>query len=576
MRGASPLNLLHRSSKRNSPQKSTSLIISFLLLLTVFQTFLIHDAPPPPTTRIVPTTAYPTIQSAIDASGRGDIVQVNPGTYYEHLLVNVVNLKLKGTNKYTTIIDGSGTGTPISLEANGITVTGFTITDQGTHDSGIKTNSYDGHNITGNIIQNFVDGIYFTQSNANIIVGNTFLNNSMHAINIGNSVDNEITDNTISQGAFGVYLTLTDNTKIYRNSISETGFGIYSGQTTQNTISNNTLQSNSCGIQTYDSDHITINNNAITGGMYAIQLQRTSYSTLANNTLSQTSHGYGIYFVYSSYNTFGGTRGNLVNKNDWGIVIYNGTGNQIIDGNTIAQNTWGISIVNYAKGNTIYHNNFYSNIKHVYQDINSTQNSWWNTNTLEGNYWNDYPGYPPAGGVDFYPLSQPWPMRNLAITSVTPSKTQFYPGEAVTVQVNVKNFGVITEVARVTAYYSTNIIGTKTTTLTQNAAQLLTFNWNTLNIPEGNYMISAKVEPIPYVERDYTDNTLNDGTVQVGLTGDINRDHVVDNQDLILLKQAFGAVPGDGNWNPNADLNYDLQIDTQDLHLLARNYGAGT
>jgi parallel beta-helix repeat protein len=576
MSDGSPFNLSLRSVKHKSAINFLSLMISFLLLLTVLQSFLISgvSAPPGPTTRIVPTTTYPTIQSAIDASGRGDIVQVNPGTYYEHLIVNVVNLKLKGVDKYTTIINGNGTGTPISLEANGITVTGFTLTDANRdHDFGIKSYSYTGHNITGNIIQNMIDGIYFLESGSNYIIGNTFFNNSMHAINIGISISNQITDNTISESAYGIFLSSTNSTQVLRNNISKTSFGIYSGSTKQNTFSNNTEQSNSCGIQTYRSDHLTINNNAITGGMYAMQIQRTSDSTIDNNTLTQAS--YGIYLVYSSSNTLGGTRCNLVNKNDWGIVVYNGTGNKIIDGNIIAENTWGISLQASSNGNTMYHNNFFSNVRQAYQDLDSMSNSWWNTNTLEGNYWNDYDGVGPAEGVDYHPLTQPWPMRNLAITSVTPSKTQFNPGEAVTVLVNVKNFGVILENnVRVTAYYDSTAIGTKTTTLAAGATQPLTYNWNTLNVPIGNHLISAKVEPIPYVERNYTDNTLNDGTVQVGLPGDINGDHTVNQQDLTLLKQAYGSTPGALNWNQGAaDINKDNIVDDQDLYLLSKNYG---
>jgi parallel beta-helix repeat protein len=515
MTAVHPINHPNESSQKNSPSKIISLTISLLLLLTIFQTLLIHEVSSPPTTRIVPTPTYPTIQSAIDASKRGDIVQVNPGTYYEHLIVNVVNLLLKGVNKYTTIINGNGTGTPITLEASGITVTGFTITDANRdHDIGINSNTYSGHNITGNIIENMIDGVHLLQSDSNYIVGNTFVNNSMHAINIGISVTNQITDNTISESAYGIFLSATNSTQVLRNNISKTSFGIYSGNTKQNTFSNNTEQSNSCGIQTYRSDHLTINNNAITGGMYSMQLQRTSDSTIDNNTLTQAS--YGIYLSYSSSNTLGGTRCNLVNKNDWGIVVYNGTNNKIIDGNIIAENTWGISLQSSSNGNTIYRNNFFSNIRQAYQDLDSMNNFWWNTNTLEGNYWNDYSGYPPAEGVDYYPLTQPWPMRNLAITSVTPSKTQIQPGETITISVNVKNFGVILEGnVKVTAYYNTTAIETKTTTLAAGATKLLTYNWNTVNVPIGNYIMSAKAEPIPYVERNYADNTLNDGTVTI-------------------------------------------------------------
>lgn len=469
-----PINFSLRSVKNKSTLNFLSLMTSFLLLLTVFHTLLIHEAYAPPTTRIVPTANYPTIQSAIDASKRGDIVQVNPGTYYEHLIVNVVNLQLKGVNKYTTIIDGNGTGTPITLEASGVTVTGFTITDQGMHDFGIQSSTYSSQNITGNIIKNMINGIYMMQSDSNIIVGNTFINNSMRAINIGISVSNQITDNTISESAYGIYLSSTNSTQVLRNNISATSFGIYSGNSKQNTISNNTEQSNSCGIQTYNSDHLTINNNAITGGLYGIQLQRTTYSTLANNTLNQP-YGYGIYFAYSSYNTLGGTRGNLIFKSDWGLVIYNSTGNQIIDGNTIAENTWGIYITAYSSGNTIYHNNFVSNVAQAFQDLHCTNT--WNNAVPEGNYWSDYKGYGYGGGVDEYPLTQPWPMRNLAITSVTPSKTQISPGEIITISINVKNFGVILENnIKVTAYYATTAIGTKTTTLAAGATQLLTFS----------------------------------------------------------------------------------------------------
>lgn len=56
-------------------------------------------------------------------------------------------------------------------------------------------------------------------------------------------------------------------------------------------------------------------------------------------------------------------------------------------------------------------------------------------------------------------------------------------------------------------------------------------------------------------------------------SGDINRDGVINNKDLILFNQAYGSTPADLKWNSNADMNNDKIIDVRDLKILSRNYG---
>ncbi|MCX6303596.1 MAG: carboxypeptidase regulatory-like domain-containing protein [Bacteroidetes bacterium] len=85
----------------------------------------------------IPET-YSTIQEGIDASVDGDVVLVDPGTYYEHLNLNGKNIVL--CSKYfttgntafiaSTIIDGSNTGRVITIsqyETSSCQVVGFTI-----------------------------------------------------------------------------------------------------------------------------------------------------------------------------------------------------------------------------------------------------------------------------------------------------------------------------------------------------------------------------------------------------------------------------------------------------------------
>jgi Dockerin type I domain len=55
--------------------------------------------------------------------------------------------------------------------------------------------------------------------------------------------------------------------------------------------------------------------------------------------------------------------------------------------------------------------------------------------------------------------------------------------------------------------------------------------------------------------------------------GDVDGDGDTDDVDLQLLQQAFGSVPGDPNWNPSADLDGDGDVDLDDLNILLDDLG---
>lgn len=106
-------------------------------------------------------------------------------------------------------------------------------------------------------------------------------------------------------------------------------------------------------------------------------------------------------------------------------------------------------------------------------------------------------------------------IRDVAITDVVPSTSWAYQGWPVSVQVTARNNGNISETFTVTAYYDNNTIGTlPVVNLTPNTNTVLTFNWNTSGVAEGNYMISAGASAVPF-EYDITNNYLADGQVQI-------------------------------------------------------------
>lgn len=230
--------------------------------------------------------------------------------------------------------------------------------------------------ISGFTILDCEDGIKIS-SNGTTVIDNTITSNIFAGIYVEFSDGNTLSGNTIVSNDFvGVYLKASSKNKISGNKIANNNdTGMYlKGQSSSNSISNNTITSNR---------------------YYGISL-----SNSGNNVITD----------------------NLISNNDTGIGLVGSSGN-VIAGNTILGNKYyGIDLFE-SDGNTFYHNNFFDNQYHV--ESAETTNAW--DNGAEGNYWNDFIGEDlngdgigdtPYGGIDKYPLMDPWSsIRAFNITS---------------------------------------------------------------------------------------------------------------------------------------------------------------
>jgi hypothetical protein len=87
---------------------------------------------------LTPATACLTINGAISKAYNGDIISIGAGIYHEHVVVNI-NLSLQGAGITKTTIDGSSTGTALTVQGtnNTVNVANLTVQDgSGTSQAG--------------------------------------------------------------------------------------------------------------------------------------------------------------------------------------------------------------------------------------------------------------------------------------------------------------------------------------------------------------------------------------------------------------------------------------------------------
>lgn len=116
---------------------------------------------------------------------------------------------------------------------------------------------------------------------------------------------------------------------------------------------------------------------------------------------------------------------------------------------------------------------------------------------------------------------------------------------------------------------STDPIHTVTLNLDNNG------NYTLTDVPNGNYDLAFKGSHwLRKVARNILVNGANVSGVNVSLTnGDIDGDNEVALFDFGQLVSAFGSMPGDSNWNPDADLDGDNEVTLFDFGVLVRNFG---
>jgi len=356
---------------------------------------------------IVPDT-FSSIQEAINHARSGDIIHVKAGIYLEHIVIGKNNLKIFGENKFTTIIDGQGSGIVVYVKANSIVFDGFTIKNSG---------------------DNFTDSCIY----------------------VNHSLNTQISDNNVIEGNLGLYLYATSNVFLRNNNMSTNSynFGIY-GDSLQNYIHDidvsNTVDgrpliywvnqtdrqppANSGYVAIVNSTNISLQDLTLSRNWQAVLFAYSTNSDIRNITATRNMDSIWILNCSACYVT-----NSTISDNSWGGIALVDSSACSVYGNDINNNAeYGI-LLSDSSDNLFYHNNFINNTNQVWLFGFNYNNNWDDGYSIGGNFWSNYgctdekrglaqnqtgndgicdaPFSIESNNTDRYPLTIPWSPQSL-------------------------------------------------------------------------------------------------------------------------------------------------------------------
>ncbi len=220
--------------------------------------------------------------------------------------------------------------------------------------------------------------------------------------------------NITTTSNIGIAISCTTKYFVISNCYIDTEYyGIYINNVTDGTaiVINNTCNNNDYyGIYLDDSDSSTVANNTCTNNQVSIYQCYSSGATITNNTC--TNNNLGIYLYYSSGATI---TNNTCTNNNCGIYLIASDSCLIIYNNIRENSGYGIETASdFVSYNNIIHHNYFVNnsidgfkTSQAYDyGVNTT---WYDTISLEGNYWSDWYGSG-SYSIDGLNYVDPYPM----------------------------------------------------------------------------------------------------------------------------------------------------------------------
>lgn len=196
---------------------------------------------------------FTTIQDAVDAAQPGSTIEVLAGKYRENVVLNKT-LILRGIGR--PVVDASGNGSTITLNADNIVLNGFVVTNssgyvqKGMPDrfggAGIMIQSNNNTVQNNSVILNLGCGVIIHWvSNNNTLIGNNISNNSERGIYLFGSYNNLIGNIISSNSREGIKIDECQRNVLKDNVICNNYGGLFiTYLSSKNTLHNNRIFGN--------------------------------------------------------------------------------------------------------------------------------------------------------------------------------------------------------------------------------------------------------------------------------------------------------------------------------------------
>jgi parallel beta-helix repeat protein len=229
---------------------------------------------------------YPTIQAALNNAVDGDTIFVKKGVYVENPIVNK-SVSLVGEDRDAAVIDVTA---GLKIEADSVTVTGFTIYD-GWRGISLSANNC---KVSGNKITDATNGIVLFGCENNSITENTFQSIGLSsAIQLNFANRNFVNSNYIVSCVEGIQIWQNSN----NNTVSENTIkncqdtAINFQYSNGNTIIGNNISRSGLGTSIYGSNRNTISSNNYVYNVVQFGASETYYLTFGYNRSVNTIYG---------------------------------------------------------------------------------------------------------------------------------------------------------------------------------------------------------------------------------------------------------------------------------------------